>query len=137
VLLPLEADEKLEALKHYYGITYTNELIVRGIEARRHDALNFIKDFQSELLYTLFDCKDSEEGDGQSSTFVEEETLSSKIIDEVYDVLEKYGITGGGSRDFFWRQLAAEYACEIIRRMTENEVLRDIGCANIIIVNRL
>jgi hypothetical protein len=32
VLLPLEADEKLEALKHYYGITHTNELIVRGIE---------------------------------------------------------------------------------------------------------
>jgi DNA polymerase elongation subunit (family B) len=61
VLLPLEADEKLEALKHYYGITYTNELIVRGIEARRHDAPNFIKDFQSELLYTLFDCKDSVE----------------------------------------------------------------------------
>ncbi len=61
VLLPLEADEKLEALKHYYGITYTNELVVRGIEARRHDAPNFIKDFQSELLYTLFDCKDSAE----------------------------------------------------------------------------
>jgi len=61
VLLPLEADEKLEALKHYYGITHTNELIVRGIEARRHDAPNFIKDFQSELLYTLFDCKDSAE----------------------------------------------------------------------------
>jgi len=61
VLLPLEADEKLEALKHYYGITYTNELIVRGIEARRQDVPNFIKDFQSELLYTLFDCKDSAE----------------------------------------------------------------------------
>jgi len=42
VLLPLEADEKLEALKHYYGITHTNELIVRGIEAKRHDAPNFI-----------------------------------------------------------------------------------------------
>jgi DNA polymerase elongation subunit (family B) len=33
----------------------------RGIEARRHDAPNFIKDFQSELLYTLFVCKDSAE----------------------------------------------------------------------------
>ena len=60
MLLPLEADEKLEA-EHYYGITHTNELIVRGIVARRHDAPNFIKDFQSELLYTLFDCKDSAE----------------------------------------------------------------------------
>jgi len=36
-------------------------LIVRGIEIRRHDTPNFIKDFQSELLYTLFDCKNSTE----------------------------------------------------------------------------
>ena len=42
VLFPLEADEKLEALKHYYGITHTNELIVRGTEARRHDAPNLM-----------------------------------------------------------------------------------------------
>jgi DNA polymerase-2 len=61
VLLPLEADEKIEALKHYYGITRNNELIVRGIEIRRHDTPAFIKDFQTELLYTLFDCKDSTE----------------------------------------------------------------------------
>lgn len=61
VLLPLEADEKMEALKHYFGVTQTNELISRGIEVRRHDAPNFIKEFQTELLYTLFDCKDSAE----------------------------------------------------------------------------
>jgi DNA polymerase elongation subunit (family B) len=59
VLLPLEADEKMEALKHYFGITQSNELIARGIEIRRHDAPNFIKEFQTELLYTLFDCKES------------------------------------------------------------------------------
>jgi DNA polymerase elongation subunit (family B) len=53
VLLPLKADEKIDALKHYYGITQNNELITRGIEIRRHDALNFIKQFQHELLYTL------------------------------------------------------------------------------------
>jgi DNA polymerase elongation subunit (family B) len=56
VLLPLEADEKLEALKHYFGITYDGELVMRGIETRRRDAPKFIKDFQSELLYTLFNC---------------------------------------------------------------------------------
>ena len=61
VVLPLEADEKMEVLKHYFGITPTNELIARGIEVRRHDAPNFIKEFQTELLYTLFDCKDSAE----------------------------------------------------------------------------
>ena len=61
VLLPLEADEKMEVLKHYFGITHAKELIARGIEIRRHDAPNFIKEFQTELLYTLFDCKDSAE----------------------------------------------------------------------------
>ena len=61
VLLPIEADENIEALKHYYGITQQGELVVRGIEIRRHDIPNFIKQFQTELLYTLFDCKDSAE----------------------------------------------------------------------------
>ena len=37
MLLPLEADEKMEALKHYFGITQDNELIARGIEIRRHE----------------------------------------------------------------------------------------------------
>jgi DNA polymerase elongation subunit (family B) len=61
VLLPLEADEKIEVLKHYFGITFDNELVVRGIEIRRHDIPNFINQFQTELLYTLFNCKDSAE----------------------------------------------------------------------------
>ncbi len=61
VLLPLEADEKIEVLKHYFGITFDNELVVRGIEIRRHDVPAFIKRFQTQLIYTLFDCKDSSE----------------------------------------------------------------------------
>jgi hypothetical protein len=52
MLLLLEADEKMEALKHYFGITQDNELIARGIEIRRHDTPSFIKEFQTELLYT-------------------------------------------------------------------------------------
>ena len=59
--MPLEADEKIEVLKHYFGITCKDELVVRGIETRRHDTPNFIKQFQTQLLYTLFDCKDSDE----------------------------------------------------------------------------
>ena len=47
MLLPLEADEKTEALKHYFGVTQDNELIARGIEIIRHDIPNFIKEFQS------------------------------------------------------------------------------------------
>jgi len=61
VLLPLDADEKIEVLKHYFGITFDNELVVRGIEVRRHDVPAFIKRFQTQLLYTLFACKDSSE----------------------------------------------------------------------------
>ena len=51
----------MEALKQYFGITLfqNGEIIARGIEIRRHDAPNFIKEFQTELLCTLFDCKDS------------------------------------------------------------------------------
>lgn len=59
VLLPLEADKKMEALK-YFGITHTGELFTRGIELRRHDTPNFIKEFQTEILHTLFDCENSD-----------------------------------------------------------------------------
>jgi DNA polymerase elongation subunit (family B) len=61
VLLPLEASEKIEALKQYYGITHEGQLVVRGVEIRRHDTPKFIKEFQTELLSTLFDCKDAKE----------------------------------------------------------------------------
>ena len=61
VLLPLEAIERIEALKQYYGITHDGGLVVRGIEARRHDTPNFIKKLQTELLYTLFDCSNVDE----------------------------------------------------------------------------
>ncbi|MBV9177765.1 MAG: hypothetical protein JO327_08110 [Nitrososphaeraceae archaeon] len=36
-------------------------MVVRGIEIRRHDTPNFIKQFQTQLLYILFDCKDSDQ----------------------------------------------------------------------------
>jgi DNA polymerase-2 len=61
VLLPLEASEKIEALKQYYGVTQEGQLVVRGVEIRRHDTPKFIREFQTELLSTLFDCKDAKE----------------------------------------------------------------------------
>lgn len=61
VLLYIEADEKMEARKHYYGLTYDNQLITRGIDTRRHDSPVFIKKFQTTLLSKLFDCNSSEE----------------------------------------------------------------------------
>ena len=59
--MPLEASEKIEALKQYYGVTHEGQLVVRGIEIRRHDSPKFIKDFQTELLSTLFECTDVKE----------------------------------------------------------------------------
>jgi DNA polymerase family B len=60
VLLYIEADEKMEARKHYYGLTYDNQLITRGIDTRRHDSPTFIKEFQTTLLTKLFDCESFE-----------------------------------------------------------------------------
>jgi DNA polymerase elongation subunit (family B) len=61
VLLPLEASEKIEALKQYYGVTHKGQLVVRGIEIRRHDTPRVIKEFQTELLSVLFDYVDANE----------------------------------------------------------------------------
>jgi DNA polymerase elongation subunit (family B) len=61
VLLYVEADDKMEARKHYYGITYNNQLITRGIDTRRHDSPAFIKQFQTTLLSKLFDYNSTEE----------------------------------------------------------------------------
>lgn len=40
VLLPLEASETMEALKHYFGIAQSGYLVVCGIGIKRHDAPN-------------------------------------------------------------------------------------------------
>jgi DNA polymerase elongation subunit (family B) len=61
VLLPLEASEKIEALKQYYGVTHEGKLVVRGLEIRRHDTPDLVKRFQTELLSALFNCKSKEE----------------------------------------------------------------------------
>jgi DNA polymerase elongation subunit (family B) len=61
VLLYIEADEKMEARKHYFGMTYDNKLITRGIDTRRHDSPAFIKEFQMTLLSKLFDCNSLQE----------------------------------------------------------------------------
>jgi DNA polymerase elongation subunit (family B) len=81
VLLPIEADENIEAIKHYYGITQQGELVVRGIEIRRHDIPNFIKQFQTELLYALFNCKDSAEV--ESKGYENALLLVTKAIDKI------------------------------------------------------
>lgn len=81
VLLPLEADEKIEALKQYYGITYGGQLVVRGIEMRRHDTPKFMKKFQAELLSTLFDCENV--NDVMNRGYENALLLVTKAIDKI------------------------------------------------------
>jgi len=90
VLLPLEADEKLEALKHYFGITYDGESVMRGIDTRRHDAPRFIKNFQTELLLALFDCDKLEDITNrtlENALFCVTRTID-KIMTEEIDVVD-------------------------------------------------
>jgi DNA polymerase elongation subunit (family B) len=81
VLLPLEVSEKIEALKQYYGLTHEGKLVVRGIEIRRHDTPNLIKEFQTELLSTLFNCKNANEilNSGYENALL----LITKAIDKI------------------------------------------------------
>jgi DNA polymerase elongation subunit (family B) len=51
----------MEARKHYFGLTSDNKLITRGIDTRRHDSPEFIKEFQTTLLSKLFDCDSYED----------------------------------------------------------------------------
>jgi DNA polymerase elongation subunit (family B) len=61
VLLYIEDDEKIEGKKLYFGLTYDNQLITRGIDTRRHDSPGFIKEFQETLLWKLFGCNTAKE----------------------------------------------------------------------------
>jgi DNA polymerase elongation subunit (family B) len=61
VLLYIEADENMDAKKHYFGLTCDKELVTRGIDTRRHDSPVFIKEFQTTLLSKLFECDISDE----------------------------------------------------------------------------
>jgi DNA polymerase elongation subunit (family B) len=80
-LLPLEASEKIETFKQYYGVTHEGKLVIRGIEIGRHDTPRFIREFQTELLYTLFDCKDFKEimKEGYENSLL----LVTKAIDKI------------------------------------------------------
>jgi DNA polymerase elongation subunit (family B) len=81
VLLPIEASESMEALKHYFGITHSGDLIACGIEIRRDDAPKFIKEFQTELLYRLFDCEDSAEA--MSKGYEKALLIVTRTIDKI------------------------------------------------------
>jgi DNA polymerase elongation subunit (family B) len=80
-LLPLEEDANMKAQKHYFGTLYSGEIVARGIELKRHDTPEFIRNFQAELIKTLLDCRTLDEvysiGYERALTFVK------KAVDKI------------------------------------------------------
>ena len=61
VLLAQEADPNIESVRHYFGKLVNSELYYRGIELRRRDYPEFLKDFQTRLMEILFKAEDAEQ----------------------------------------------------------------------------
>lgn len=49
----LKSDYSSSALKRYFGVTYDDEVEARGIEMRRDDVPDFVKEFQRNLIFCL------------------------------------------------------------------------------------
>jgi DNA polymerase elongation subunit (family B) len=49
----LKNDYSSSALKRYFGVTYDDEVEARGIEMRRDDVPDFVKEFQRNLIFCL------------------------------------------------------------------------------------
>ncbi len=56
VLLPQKGTSIFGAINRYYGITFDNEIICRGIELRRRDIPPFIKQVQRKAIEVLLSC---------------------------------------------------------------------------------
>ncbi len=63
ILLPIDSDLSvdMEAQKHYLGMLTTGELLMKGIESRRHDTPELVKVFQRGLIREIFDVESAEE----------------------------------------------------------------------------
>jgi DNA polymerase elongation subunit (family B) len=63
MLLPLEGDPsgKMEAEKRYFALETNGNVFARGTPSRRHDTPKFIKEFERELIGTLFGCDSIDE----------------------------------------------------------------------------
>ena len=90
-LLPLEEDANMKAQKHYFGTLYSGEIVARGIELKRHDTPEFIRNFQAELIKTLLDCRTLDEvysiGYERALTFVKKAV--DKIMNEKMSLQER------------------------------------------------
>jgi len=82
-LLTQKADPELEATRRYFGKLTNNELYYRGIELRRHDCPEFLKEFQERLMEILFDADDAEKVEREQ--FKKAYDYAVKICDEIME----------------------------------------------------
>jgi DNA polymerase elongation subunit (family B) len=83
LLLPLEADPSgsMKAQKRYFGMLTNGELLTRGIECRRHDSPPLVKNFQENLIRTLFDVQAT--GGVRNQGYRNALTYIFKIVDKL------------------------------------------------------
>ncbi|MBN1802141.1 MAG: hypothetical protein JW891_11575 [Candidatus Lokiarchaeota archaeon] len=88
VFLPSRAEPDIPTLNHYWGIKKGGEVKVRGIEARRRDAPNIIKEAQLAFIEEFKGAKTVEE-------FVSRVSKAKSVFYEYIDRIE----TGRASRE--------------------------------------
>ena len=76
VFLPSKTCEGVPVLNRYYGVFENGKIKVRGVEARRRDTPNFIREAQLEMIKALSKAKNAEE--------------FKKTFPHALDVLKKY-----------------------------------------------
>jgi DNA polymerase elongation subunit (family B) len=75
VLLPQKDNSIFGAINRYYGITFENEIICRGIELRRRDTPPFIKQTQRKAIEALLSC----------ASAMEVRTRGAEIVNEIIE----------------------------------------------------
>jgi len=83
VLLPQKSGKDFGAINRYYGITYDNKLVCRGIELRRRNTCKFVAKAQEEAIRAMLD---QDSIDGVLSKGFED---SKKVIDRACGELKR------------------------------------------------
>lgn len=76
----------LTAIKRYFGITEDGEIEARGIELRRSDTPELIKDLQRELIMSIYSCDSYEDAQKRALT------LAPQILSKYVKILREKSV---------------------------------------------
>lgn len=82
VFLPAKKDPRIGALTRYYGLKRSGELKVRGVELRRSDTPQIVKQAQKKILQALSGAKTRNE-------FLEAASKAYRIVEEYSDKISR------------------------------------------------